>query len=129
MLTLHVNSAQSGPLFDGRAENAIEDALNAVEQQTAEYGANLIRTRMNQTFRVQTPYYRLQNKARVDGAHWKISDAGVIYGPWLEGVGSRNATTRFKGYANYRRSVQQIQRYMDQQAASVVAARLRSVGA
>jgi hypothetical protein len=32
----------------------------------------------------------------------------VIYGPWLEGVGSRNRTTRFKGYFTFRRTAQQL---------------------
>jgi len=71
----------------------------------------------------------LQNQARRDGAHWKISDNGVIYGPWLEGVGSRNATTRFKGYANYRRNVQQIQAFMNARTAQEITAHLRAVGA
>jgi hypothetical protein len=129
VLNLTVSEVIYGPLFDGRAERAIEDACHEVEERTAQYGAWLIRNRMDQTFRTQTPFYRLQNKARRDGAHWKISDAGVIYGPWLEGIGSRNATTRFKGYFNYRRSVQEIQQRMSQIAAENVYTRLRAVGA
>lgn len=31
-----------------------------------------------------------------------IDDSKLVYGPWLEGVGSRNQTTRFKGYATFR---------------------------
>lgn len=31
-----------------------------------------------------------------------IDDAKLVYGPWLEGVGSRNESTRFKGYATFR---------------------------
>ena len=34
--------------------------------------------------------------------HGRIHDSNVVYGPWLEGVGSRNDTTRFKGYAIFR---------------------------
>lgn len=41
--------------------------------------------------------------------HARIDDSGVLYGPWLEGVGSRNATTRFKGYASFRRVAQWLQ--------------------
>lgn len=33
-----------------------------------------------------------------------ISDGGVLYGPWLEGTSSRNQTTRFKGYASFRKT-------------------------
>ncbi len=30
------------------------------------------------------------------------------YGPWLEGTGSRNLTTRFKGYHSFRLAGQQL---------------------
>jgi hypothetical protein len=41
---------------------------------------------------------------RRDGSQAVIYDSGVVYGPWIEGVGTRNATTRFKGYAMFRRT-------------------------
>jgi hypothetical protein len=129
MLELEVTYSQSGPLFDGRAAKALDESARDIEQRTAEFGASLIRSRMDMTFRHQTPFYRLQNQARRDGAHWKISDNGVIYGPWLEGVGSRNKTTRFKGYFNYRRSLAEIQRHMTEIGDGVVGAHLRAVGA
>lgn len=37
----------------------------------------------------------------------------VIYGPWLEGTSSRNQTTRFKGYAMFRRTKQQLDKEKD----------------
>ena len=129
MLTLSVNSHTGGPLFDGRANRAIQDATDVIERKTATFGAAMIRARMDRTFKRQTPYYRLQNEARVDPPGWKISDNGVIYGPWLEGVGSRNRTTRFKGYFIYRRSVQEIQRHMDEITRQEVARALAAVGA
>jgi hypothetical protein len=39
-----------------------------------------------------------------------VTDSGVIYGPWLEGTGSRNRTTRFKGYATFRKAAQELDR-------------------
>ena len=42
--------------------------------------------------------------------HGIIHDSHVIYGPWLEGVSSRNETTRFKGYAMFRNAKQQLER-------------------
>jgi hypothetical protein len=36
--------------------------------------------------------------------HLIITDTPVVYGPWLEGVGSRNyPVTRFAGYHTFRR--------------------------
>jgi len=34
----------------------------------------------------------------------QLDDDGVVYGPWLEGTSQRNRTSRFKGYAIWRRS-------------------------
>ena len=39
-----------------------------------------------------------------DSLHAIIWDSGVVYGPWLEGVGSRNETSRFKGYRMFRKA-------------------------
>jgi hypothetical protein len=94
-----------GPLFDGRAEKAVTDACDDTEKRVATLGASMIRSQLDRVLRKQTPYYRLRNVAAPDAPGWKIWDQGVIYGPWLEGTGSRNRTTRFKGYATYRRTV------------------------
>lgn len=40
----------------------------------------------------------------VDSLHGRVHWNSLIYGPWLEGVGSRNATTRFKGYFVFRQA-------------------------
>lgn len=36
--------------------------------------------------------------------HGIIFDSNVAYGPWLEGVSSRNDSTRFKGYGIFRKT-------------------------
>lgn len=38
-----------------------------------------------------------------------VHDTPVVYGPWLEGVGSRNETTRFKGHHAFRLIAQQLE--------------------
>lgn len=108
---ISVTVVKVGPFFDGRAAKQIQNACDAIEQRVATIGASMIRTELHAVLRNETPYYRLQNEAREDPPGWKIWDRGVIYGPWLEGVGSRNfPVTRFKGYATYRRTFQQIDR-------------------
>jgi hypothetical protein len=38
-----------------------------------------------------------------------IVDGDVVYGPWLEGVGSRNSpVTRFAGYHTFRKAGQKL---------------------
>lgn len=108
MITVSVH--KSGPLFDGRAVQQLDRACEDIEQRVAKFGASIIRTELHKVLRVETPYYRLQNEARRHPPGWEIWDRDVIYGPWLEGVGSRNKTTRFKGYATYRRKFQEIDR-------------------
>jgi hypothetical protein len=41
---------------------------------------------------------------------WEVHDSGIVYGPWLEGEGSRNKTTPFKGYRMFRKVATQINR-------------------
>lgn len=100
----------SGPFFDGRADAAAADASRECQISIAILGASMVRTNLNKVLRVQTPFYRLQVEAQPEPPGWKITDQGVIYGPWLEGTSRRNQTTRFKGYATFRRTVQQIDR-------------------
>jgi len=98
-----------GPLFDGRAEAAAADAADSIEKSVATLGASMVRSRMDRVFKQQTPFYRLLNVAAQDPPGWKIWDQNkVLYGHWLEGVGSRNKTTRFKGYRTYRLITQQL---------------------
>ena len=99
---------RSGPIFDGRAMKAAADASKDIEKDVAEVGAMLVRANLNTVLRHQTPHYRLQVEARRDPLGWKVSDGGVIYSAWLEGVGSRNKTTRFKGYFTFRRTTQEL---------------------
>lgn len=102
---------KSGPWFDGRAAHAIDQALDESARRTAQLGASVIRAEQARTYRHETPYDRLQNVAEPNPPGWKIWDRNVIYGPWLEGTGSRNfPRTRFRGYAIYRRNFQLIDR-------------------
>jgi hypothetical protein len=98
-----------GPLFDGRAEQAVADAANDAEKAVATLGASMVRSRMAQVFRNETPFYRFANVAKQHPPGWIIWDQDkTVYGFWLEGVGSRNRTTRFKGYRTYRIITQQL---------------------
>lgn len=102
MTEIGVNA--SGPIFDGRAEKAAIEATEETVRVTAVLGASMVRSTQNVTYRTQTPYARLQTEARRDPPGWKIWQQHLIYGPWLEGTGSRNRTTRFKGYWIFRRT-------------------------
>jgi hypothetical protein len=100
----------SGPMFDGRADQAAREAVLEAERTVATLGAAMVRNTLDLSLKTQTPYYRLQVRATREPPGHIIHDNGVIYGPWLEGTGSRNyPVTRFKGYASFRRTAQRLQ--------------------
>ena len=70
--------------------------------------------------KASTGNYRRNVNGIVRDLNGLITDGGVVYGPWLEGVGSRNASTRFKGYAAFRRTGQ----WLEQQVPKVIRIRV-----
>lgn len=112
----------SGPIFDGRAHAALDALSDAVAYEVAAEGRDIVRLNSDTSFKTQTPYYVTQ--LRIDDAGMfarDVHDGGVIYGPWLEGVGSRNfPKTRFRGYSMFRRAAQ----YLNAGAAQVIADRV-----
>lgn len=97
-----------GSLFSGLLARKIESACDDTEKEVAVEGAAMVRARLNTVLRKQTPIYRFKVKAQPDVPGWLIHDQRMIYGPWLEGTGSRNRTTRFKGYRTFRIITQQL---------------------
>lgn len=98
----------SGPLFDGRANAAVNAFTDAAEERIAEVGVNMVRTQLDRVLRNPTGYYESQVQTDRSVGDMAINDNGVVYGPWLEGVESRNRTTRFKGYSTFRIVTQQL---------------------
>lgn len=94
-----------GPLFDGRASLAMKAFEMEARHAIGETGVGMVRARLDQVLKHPTGYY----SSNVTYEDPRIFDSGVIYGPWLEGVSSRNRTTRFKGYATFRKVKQQLQ--------------------
>jgi hypothetical protein len=110
-----VNSKVTGPLFDGTGYRIIDEYIEAAQRDIAEFGHNVILLELATHLRHPTGYYESRVKVEAFRDPVLITDGGVIYGPWLEGVGSRNApVTRFKGYASFRRSVGEIRAHVRQ---------------
>ncbi len=120
MVSLNARVTRRGPLVDGTAPRYVRRAVDDIEKQVAHYGAQQVDLRLNQVLRTQTPYYRTRIQAVRAGGDWEVNDSGVIYGPWLEGTGSRNRTTRFKGYFTFRYVSQLVQRNADRIAERVL---------
>jgi hypothetical protein len=100
-----VDVSDHGPVFDGRAERAVEAFIQEATEEVSRAGRNDVLARLGVVIRDPTPYY--ETRIRYEMASptlGRINDgpSTFIYGPWLEGTGSRNATTRFKGYHTFR---------------------------
>jgi len=106
-----------GPVFtnpSAKVQDAMGDILQAAVEEGEKHLDEMLRPRPAGVYlNVSTAEggsvgnYRKNVQGKVEGnLHALITDGGCVYGPWLEGVGSRNATTRFKGYSSFRRTAQ-----------------------
>lgn len=110
-----VDVSYSGPIFDGRAREALRRLVVDMRETLADRGREMVLENLGESIRHPTGYYesRVRTEAR-GGLETVITDGGVVYGPWLEGTSSRNETTRFKGYASFRRAADRLERDAEQ---------------
>ncbi len=106
---MEIQVDNSGPLFDARAEAATERFRHDVVDDVAMQAMADVHQNLDASIRNPTPYYETQILTERAGYDRIVHDRDVIYGPWLEGVGSKNRTTRFKGYASFRRAKQEVE--------------------
>lgn len=108
--SIHVDI--KGPLFNGVALHELDLAFAAVQKEVASYAEYQWQMNMNDSFQNPTGYYQSKVNVARRGLDLVVNDgypgSGVLYGPWLEGVGSRNKTTRFKGYFALRRAANSV---------------------
>jgi hypothetical protein len=102
----------SGPIFDGAsAEHTMRDLADAIGEGVAHKGIGVVRVELGKVLKHPTGHYSSNIQRSSYGSRHEIHDGRMIYGPWLAGVGSRNApVTRFKGYAHWRRATQALKR-------------------
>ncbi|MGQ4349689.1 hypothetical protein [Streptomyces sp. SAS_275] len=101
-----IDIREDGPWFDGRAERAMKDAADDAREDIAEAGEEHALGLMGANFRNPTGYYESNvQTSRVSSDTSLVHDNGVVYGAWLEGVGSRNrARPGFPGYRHWRQT-------------------------
>jgi hypothetical protein len=109
-IELGANPFDGLPLFNPReADQIIDDWSEMVMDHYARDGLAEIGRWMDQFFKEPTPYYETQVTVDAAFRNRVIHDRGIVYGPWLDGSGTRNKTSRFKGYPHWRRTVQYLQ--------------------
>lgn len=116
-----------GGMFTGKTAAALVTYSDEVGYKVATYAEDQIQQRLGQVLQHPTGYY--QSRVTVDraGTGYRVSDGGVVYGPWLEGTGSRNQTTSFKGYQTFRRTKALVDRKAPGIAAELLA-RYKAMG-
>lgn len=103
----------SGPLFDGRAEDAIDDFLDDAREIIAARGVNYWSENLDRSIRHPTPYYETQVTVQNVAADLTvIHDRKIVYGPWLEDGGSRSSV--FPGYHSLARAYRKLEQDVPQ---------------
>jgi hypothetical protein len=126
---INVRTQAYGPLFNGQAERVMADAVDEAEQEIAREGADHLKTDLGvPPFKHPTGWYASHITEKRIGAAWVVQDSGVIYGPWLAGTGSRNASSRFKGYRHWQRLVTYLHRIARPTTERIIARALKRLG-
>jgi len=117
-----------GPLFDGRAEAAVQEAVRGTIDALGRQGYAIVRdksARYNRSGRAtgHAPETVVLRVAPDSALIFGQSARGQIWWPWLEGVSSRNKSTRFKGYHTFRL----VRRILGKRASTVMEAKLAEV--
>jgi hypothetical protein len=93
-----------GAVVEGRAAAVVDIMTRVALEDIADYAKYEVNMELINVLQHPTGYYESRiTKERRGSGEISINDSGVIYGPWLEGISSRNQTTSFKGYATFRR--------------------------
>lgn len=100
----------SGTFFTGggrSVERLVGEMNDAIQHGVAAQALADTMMFLDQQIQHPTPYYETRVELVRRSGSWAVTDNGVIYGPWLEGVSERNKTTSFKGYASFRKGMQE----------------------
>lgn len=98
----------TGPVFDGRGDALTDRMVVDIRHTVGDYAHDLWATLMDHSFKRPTGVYQSFAHVVDDDPDTLVNDGyGVTnelpYGPWLEGIGSRNSpVTRFPGYHSLR---------------------------
>lgn len=100
----------TGPIFDGEAPAITKAWERGVLDDIGHQSEEIVRNIGQGHIRVWTGAWGASIEAEVVGDDEVLVHGDrIIYGAWLEGVGSRNATTRFPGYHSVREATPKIQ--------------------
>lgn len=126
-----------GPLFEVAGDEIIADGILEARHAVADKGVELVVAAFDDSIRVNmhrhtstitttdesraytsdTEHGSYTLQVDVPDGSTAVTTSNATYGPWLSGVGSRNATTSFKGYPAWQDAATEL----DEQASDVAA--------
>lgn len=102
MFRVNVKTEQRGAIFKAASTKAAaQRMITNINDAIAQEGVNRVLTRLRVVLQHPTGYYESRIMVMRGQAYRGVSDSGVAYGGWLEGISPRNSTTRFKGYHTF----------------------------
>lgn len=127
MPTVHVR--YSGPFFDAARRNiVIRKMCERINTVLTNLAYNRVHEILRKDLKHPTGFYQSNITRETKDSRGRVHDNNVIYGPWLEGVSSRNRETRFKGYHAFRRANQSVERRAAKLSEPIVAKALKELG-
>jgi hypothetical protein len=122
-MNISVQVATQGPLFTRAAADQMVKAVDSATRELVQKGeqrlAEQLRPRSAGVYlsvaqagrgKASTGNYRRNISTEFKNMSAIIYDGNVVYGPWLEGISSRNGSSRFKGYGVYRQTASHLQK-------------------
>ena len=108
---MEVNIRYNGPIFGPGVDDKVRTAIGKAVHDLVIEGERQVDLQLYPGHGLVTGHYRRSVHGEMsDSLHGRIHDSLVVYGPWLEGVSSRNQRSRFKGYHMFRNAFQQLEK-------------------
>lgn len=111
-LKIRLDCRVSGPLADGRADEASAEWARNTTQRLADEAVDILGSyEMNKSGRSRGNFRSELHERRKSDTLVTVPGMrvpGVTWGPWLEGTTQRNRSTKFKGYHLFRETARQL---------------------
>jgi hypothetical protein len=114
--SMDVDVKTSGPVFN---KSNVAKMQTAIEDEVGDEAVKKIKLRLDKVLKNPTGYYK-SNIVATRSDYVRVHDSGVVYGPWLEGVSSRNESSTFKGYHTFRVVFQEIDKQVPSIASRII---------
>lgn len=117
---MSVDLQRKGPIAEGKGPKIVNLMCQDIEDDLGQQVFDAVRARLNQVLVNPTGYYESKVTTERSSDGFRVSDGGVVYGPWLEGTSSRNGRSKFKGYGTFRKVTQDINTEAGREADRVI---------